>query len=65
MASIKRVGSVIERAYGADALTVACQVVIYLSTSCLFAIAERTKSRMAKQPVKVFLMSTSMFSLEN
>ena len=28
MHSIRRVGEVVERAYGADALTIACQVVL-------------------------------------
>lgn len=30
MHSIRRVGEVVERAYGADALTIACQVVLLL-----------------------------------
>ena len=30
MRSIKRVGNVVQKAYGGDALTIACQVVFFL-----------------------------------
>jgi len=56
MCSIQHVGNVIQRAYGADGLTIACQVSLFLGPA--IGITGLKKNRMAKQQGKLFPMST-------
>ena len=60
MRSIKRVGIVIQKAYGGDALTIACQVFLFPFLRS-FRLLTSFQIRMAKQQASLSHMCTSTF----
>ena len=68
MHSIKRVGGVVQDVYGADALTIACQVQLnffFEHRVCPVFLMTLLDIRMGKQRVNQFPTSISIFFLES